>query len=518
MRGLTIALSALSAFSALHAQSTAGDSLWRAGKFPEARAAYERALGSDSTSVRAWYRLAILASWDNRLDSSLVLIHRARVLDPDDPDVRFTEAQVLSWANRFDESLRQWDSLLAAFPERRDAALARARTLAWASRFPEAEAAYGQLITRDPNDPAALVGRGQVHAWRGDYSSAVADYERALRIKPNDPDALVALAQVHHWQGRDQLARAELGAVLQADSANREAARVSRLVRAALRPRVDVGAGWSRDSDENETLWQSLGSSMMLASGLRGFVNAGFAQFDDPVRDANRVMGEGGASVAFGNVQVTGAVGARRLDASDTSERTETTGRASMSWRVTPAAAVGIGWSHYPFDETALLVGSGLDIDNLDVAADVDVTPSLSLSAGGGRTWFSDDNARTSVLLAATRRISPRWFVGVLGRRFTFQEPGVGYFSPDRYWLAEGRGGYSYARGGWSARVTGGLGAQKVADNDVQVAWRAELRGAYSWSAINRLELFGGTVRNAATSVAGAYQFWNAGMSLVVGL
>lgn len=516
----TSVLSVLSVVSVslVSAQSQAADSAWHAGNYPEARAQYQRVLAQDSNSTRALYRLAVLTSWDNKLDSSLMLIRRARALEPLDPDLRFTEAQVLSWANQFDESLVKWDSLLLLTPERRDAALARARTLAWANRFPEAGEAYAQLIQRDSTDPAGYIGRGQVYAWRGDYSAAIADYERALQIKPNHPDAMVALAQVHHWQGRDELARAELGAVLQADSANRDARRISRLVRAALRPRVDVGAGWNRDSDENQTLWQSLGSSMMLAGGLRGFVNLGLAQLDDPFRDANRIMGEAGASYAFGTVQVTGGVGSRRLDPSDSEQRSETTGRATVSWRPAPSAGIGIGWSHYPFDETALLVSGGLDLDNLDVAADVDVTPSFSLSAGGGRTWFSDGNERTGFVLAATKRLSARWFVGAMGRAFSFAEAGVGYFSPARYSLLEARGGYSVAKGGWSARVTGGLGGQKFADNGVQAAWRAELRGAYAWSAINRLELFGGTTRNAGTSAAGAYQYWSAGMSMVVGL
>lgn len=521
--GMTTALSVVSVVSVLSvlplsAQTQSADSAWRAGNYAAARVEYQRVLAQDSTSTRSLYRLAVLTSWDNKLDSSLMLIRRARALEPLDPDLRFTEAQVLSWASEFDASLQKWDSLLLLMPERRDAALARARTLAWANRFNEAGAAYEQLIQRDSTDPAAYVGRGQVYAWKGDHSAAIADYERALRIKPNDADALVALAQLHHWQGRNELARAELGAVLQADSTNREARQVSRLVRAAVRPRIEVGAGWNRDSDENQTLWQSLGSSMMLAGGLRGFVNAGLAQLDDPFRDANRVTGEVAATYAFANLQATAGVGARRLEASDSDQRSETTGRASLSWRPAPSAGVGIGWSHYPFDETALLIGSGLDLDNVDLAADVDVTPSFSVSAGGGRTWFSDGNERTGFLLAATKRLSPRWFVGVLGRTFSFDEPGVGYFSPDRYTLLEGRGGYSYAKGGWSARATAGLGGQKVADNGVQVAWRAELRGAYSWSAINRLELFGGTTRNAGTSVAGAYQYWSAGVSVVVGL
>ncbi len=504
--------------SLLSAQTQAGDSLWRTGRFPDARVAYERALGEDSSAVRAWYRLAILASWDNQLDSALTLIQRARTLDPDDPDVRFTEAQVLSWDNRFDESLALWDSLLARYPDRRDAGLARARTLAWANRYPEALTAYDRLIATDSTDPAAYAGRAQVRAWQGHNAEAIADYRHALTLHPNDPEALVGLAQVYHWQGRDQLARAELGKVFQSDSTNRDAQRLSRLVRAAVRPRVTIDAGWNRDSDENQTIWQTLGSSMMLGAGLRGFVNAGYASLDDPVRDASRTMGDAGATFAVWDLQFTGSVGARRLDPSDSESRTVGTGRASVSWRIQPGAAIGLGYSTYPFDDTAFLVGSGLDLDNLDLAADINLTPTLVLSAGGGSTWVSDGNQRTGAVLALIKNLGPRWSVGVLGRTFAWDEAGVGYFSPDRFSLLEARGAYSYTKGSWSARASGGLGGQKFGNTGVQVAWRAELRGAYTWSTINRLEVFGGTTRNAGTSVAGAYQYWNAGVGLVIGL
>jgi len=52
-------------------QIAAGDSAWAAENYYLARIAYERALRDDSTSVRALYRLGILASWDGLLDSAL---------------------------------------------------------------------------------------------------------------------------------------------------------------------------------------------------------------------------------------------------------------------------------------------------------------------------------------------------------------------------------------------------------------------------------------------------------------
>ena len=89
----------------LAAQVGQGDAAWAAGHYREASAAYHQALTDDPGQVRANYRLAILASWENRLDSALILIQRARQTEQDDPDVRFAEALILSWAGRYDEAI-----------------------------------------------------------------------------------------------------------------------------------------------------------------------------------------------------------------------------------------------------------------------------------------------------------------------------------------------------------------------------------------------------------------------------
>src|SRR5205807_7253861 len=55
----------------LAAQLPQGDTAFAAGRYAQARAAYERTLATDSLNVRALYRLAILDSWDGKLAHSL---------------------------------------------------------------------------------------------------------------------------------------------------------------------------------------------------------------------------------------------------------------------------------------------------------------------------------------------------------------------------------------------------------------------------------------------------------------
>src|SRR5690349_13034438 len=71
---------------------------FRRGDYRAARAAYERVLVHDSTSVRALYQLAILDSWDGRLARSLERFVRLRRLAPRDDDIAVAQARVLAWA------------------------------------------------------------------------------------------------------------------------------------------------------------------------------------------------------------------------------------------------------------------------------------------------------------------------------------------------------------------------------------------------------------------------------------
>jgi len=79
----------------LAAQTETADAYWAAGRYPEAKRAYEQVLVGDLENVRANFRLGILLSWDSKLDSALVMIRRARAEDHQDTDLELAEARVL---------------------------------------------------------------------------------------------------------------------------------------------------------------------------------------------------------------------------------------------------------------------------------------------------------------------------------------------------------------------------------------------------------------------------------------
>ena len=516
--GLFIA-AALAGATNLAAQVGQGDAAWAAGRYQEASAAYHQALTDDPGQVRANYRLAILASWENRLDSALVLIQRAREMEQDDPDVRFAEALILSWSGRYDEAIAKYDSLLGAFPSMHEAELGRARTLSWADRIPDADRAYRAMLERNPNNLDALAGRAQLAAWQGDYETATARYHEILERAPTNATANLGLGRVHYYQGRSRRAIDYLERAKALEPNNRDVEELYTTIRAEIRPQVTITATFADDSDDNSNWWQDLKGSYLLADGVTGFGSVGLLQASDPLRSASRTMGEVGATVARGSYRFTGAAGLRRLAPDGTSSRSSGSYRLGAMYRPSRQVSGGLGFAHYPFDETANLIGRNLDIDQLDATLDIGLTETLSLSAGGGAAWVSDDNSRVAAVLALTQTIRKQFFVGAFGRVLAYDAPAPGYFTPDRFTVVEMRGGYAAAWHGWSTRVSGGLGLQQVGKGgDTQSEWHAEMRVSRNWAAINQVEVVGSITNSAVSSTTGAFRYGTVGASVRLGL
>jgi tetratricopeptide (TPR) repeat protein len=432
------------------AQQATADSAWLAGDFHLARIHYEQVLAQDPGSVRANYRLGILASWDGKLDSALVLIRRAREVEPRDPDLRTTEARILSWDGRTDQAIALYDSVVRDHPRHAD----------------------------------ALAGLSQVYLWQGKYSQARVYSSRALAADPN----------------------------------GRTARELDRSVRAALRPQMELTLGWSNDSDDNTSWWQTVAGSYLLSDAVRAFGSVGALETSDPLRDATRLMVEGGATYSAGNLSATGALGLRHLSPDAGSSRTAGTLRLSGYYRL-GSAGVGLGYAHYPFDETALLIERNLDVDAFDLSGDATLSPGLTLGAGTGYASLSDDNSRTSGILTLTKTLKRDFFVGVMARALGYDFKGIGYFSPDWFSVYEARGGYTRTGLQWNGRISGGLGVQQVGSGaNLQSEWHLEGRLGRKWGEMNIVEVFAGISNSAESSTTGAFEYRTAGIVVRIGL
>ena len=469
----------------LGAQQREGDDAWNHGRLDEARTAYEQVLAADSTAFRANLRIGVMLSWRGKQDSALAFIARARRSEPTDLEARLIEAKVMAWAHRYRDAIARYDSVLAAQPGLSEAELGRARA----------------------------------RAWRGDLGGAERGYRAVLAAEPRNADALAGLGYVYHWQGRDGPAGRKAREALAADPAHEAGRALRDVVRAATRPATEVGAIWSNDSDDNTNFWQTLEASAPLAPGLRVLGSVGALEASDPVRNATRVGGEAGLTWAVGDVQLTGAAGARRLTPDTAAARTSETYRGRLSWRPVPRFGVSVGYARYPFDEIASLMERRLNLESLDAGFDATPARGLSIFGGGGGVWFSDGNHRTNAGAGITQTIHGGLYAGAYGRALAYERKGLGYFSPDRFHLLEGIVGYNLDRDHWAGRLSGGLGAQQIGRaGATQSEWHLDARLGRRWGTGNRFDVFGSVTNSAVSSTSGAFRYRTAGVSLRLGL
>jgi tetratricopeptide (TPR) repeat protein len=98
---LLTALLVLVGYLPAAAQQREADEAWSQGRYEAAKRGYEQVLKQNVNSARANLRLGILVSWDGKLDSSLVLLSRARAADPADVEAALTHARVRSWNKQY---------------------------------------------------------------------------------------------------------------------------------------------------------------------------------------------------------------------------------------------------------------------------------------------------------------------------------------------------------------------------------------------------------------------------------
>jgi tetratricopeptide (TPR) repeat protein len=472
------ALALFGAPALLRAQLPAADSAFGKGDYAAARAGYERVLARDSLNERALYRLAILDSWDGKLDRSLARFARLRGIDARDADITVSQAQVLAWAGRTAASEALYDSLLERFPDRSDALAGRARAVAWSGDLDRAEQLWRAALERHPDDPELLIGLAQTLYWKGQPELAESYAVRARALAPEDRTA------------RD----------------------LERELRAALRPAVGTSVDGSTDSDMNDVITQEGTVTTSLSAAVRGTLHAGWRHATD-LELSGRSYGGGGVLVAAlgGGAVGRAGLGARRVEGAswapsgNSFSRTTLTAELGLGFHPARYATFGIGYSRTPFDETAGLMSRDLTLDAVDMSFDVSPGPGWSISGGGGGTWFSDANRRLSAVGAVLGRVARGLQVGPFARIMGYRvSTNTGYFSPDRFTVVEARAVYVWQQRPWGVRADGGVGTQQVFKGAArQTEWHLGLAVSRDWGANNELSLVGSITNSAAATTPG---------------
>jgi tetratricopeptide (TPR) repeat protein len=462
----------------LAVQLPEAEEAFRRGDHRAARAGYEAALARDSGNVRALYRLAILDSWDGKLDRSLAGFARLRRLEPVDRDIM----------------------------------VAHARVLAWAGNTRASEVLYDSVLAREPGRADALAGRARAVAWAGDVARAERLWREALATHPDDAEILIGLAQTLFWSGKPELAESYASRARQLAPDDRAASDLLSLVRAALRPELATSANYAHDSDDNAFFAQDASFTTSLGRNLRGTLQAGWRRATDPVRTASS-YGAGGyaiAPLAHGTVLRAG-LGARRLEPEGAGpSRTLLTAQLGLGIRPARFASLSVAYGRTAFDETARLIDSGYVVDAIDVSFDVAPRAGLSISGGGGGAWL-DNNRRLAGVLAVMATVARGLEAGVFARVLGYRDqpfPSRGYFAPDRFTVLEGRGSYTWRRERWGARLDGGVGIQQVGSGaPTQSEWHAGFAVTRGWGANSELALVGSLTNSAASSAVGAFRY-----------
>jgi tetratricopeptide (TPR) repeat protein len=491
----------LSAPVRLQAQLPAADSAFGKGDYAAARGAYEHVLAQDSTNERALYRLAILDSWDGKLDRSLARFAKLRRLDPRDPDIMLSHAQVLAWAGRTGESAALYDSVLARFPDRTD----------------------------------ALAGRARATAWSGDLDSAEQLWRAALDRHPDAAELLIGLAQTLYWKGQPELAESYAVRARALAPEDRTARDLERELRAALRPEVATSMDGATDSDHDQFVAQDATISTSITSRLRGTLHAGWrnATLNDSAGKAISWGTSFGADAyglaALGKGAVLRAgLGVRRVEPNGRTSRTPLTAQLGLGLRPGRYTAASLGYSRTPFDETAGLMHQDLTIDALDWSLDASPGAGWSVSGGGGGAWFSDGNSRYSVVAAVLGRVARGLQIGPFGRLMGYHMPAGTYFTPAHFGIIEGRVVYQWERSRWGLRADGGVGAQQVQpfhSNPApsQPEWHVAVSLSRGWGANNEVAFVGsitnsGAATNAAHVTTEAFRYRTLGLRFRQGL
>jgi len=457
----------------LAAQLPTADSAFQRGDYRAARAAYEAVLARDSNDLRALDRLATLDSWDGKLTRALARLARLRRLEPTDGDFMVDEARVLAWAGRTRASELLYDSVLVHAPGRTDALAGRARAVAWSGELQRAERLWREALALHPDDPELLIGLAQTLSWRGQNVLAEAYATRARELAPGDRTVL----------------------------------ELQRTLRAALRPQVATSGDGAGDSDGNDFIAWDGSYTRSLGSAVRGTLHSGWRRATDASQVGLSYGANASAVAAVGSGAVLRAgAGLRRLAPDSGSGTLPLTAELGLGIHPVRFAAVGIGYSRAPFDETALLIRRGFVIDGLDASADLVPSPHWSISLGGGGGWISDGNRRYSAVAAVLARVLPGLELGPFARLLSYRSsPQDGYFAPDRFTVLEGRAVFDWRRARWGVRADGGAGTEQVFRGAAQqVEWHLGLALTRGWGADNEIALVGGITNSAASTAPSA--------------
>lgn len=173
-----------------------GDLYMMQGDYREAAAAYERALGYDSSSATIYLGLAEALLQQGQLERSRTAGEKARRLQPDDPLVYEFLARNAAAREDLDTAVKHLDRWAELDPADLDPLFRKANFLWRQKKFPETIDAYLAIYDRDPLQLQVLSQAGEIALSIGDFERAFQAYRRLHQQRPDDLRITRAFAEI----------------------------------------------------------------------------------------------------------------------------------------------------------------------------------------------------------------------------------------------------------------------------------------------------------------------------------
>jgi protein O-GlcNAc transferase len=278
--------------------------LHRAGRLPEAEAAYRKLLAQDPNRADASQMLGVVLSQTGRAGEGEALIRRAISLQPGNANVHSNLGFVLVNQGRKEEAVEAFRKAVALRPDFLDALTNLGNVFRELGRLDEAVAAYQQALQRRPSSHILLNNLSLVLLDQDRAEEAIELCRRAISLNPSIPELHnnLASAQVRTGNPQEALASADRAIALRADYSEAHFNRGNALQ--ALGRMEDAIEAFRQAvamrSDYAEA-WHNLGNAMREARQLDDAMEcyqkaraAGFKGFELPsnVGTALKDMGE----------------------------------------------------------------------------------------------------------------------------------------------------------------------------------------------------------------------------------
>jgi len=425
---------------------------FRNDRYPEAIVLYQKIVAESPKDTFSLKRLALVLSWENRLDESIAAYHRLLEADPSDDEARRELAKIEGWAGRNSESVAAYRDLLRGHPGDAALKLSLAEVLSWQGKNSEARSLYQEMIgAKDHAIPAAL-GMGDIASWEGDLTGAAQWYRQVLKADPVNERARLGLARIHHWQGMDRAAVREIDEAALRYPDSKEAKKLHQEIHDTLRPSLTPSFDRTLDTDGNDLMASRVG--MSLHADPQTTVDAIYSHYDAQFRcdiaghcpgatasERAETQADSFAGVfntRFSDILYLNArLGADRLESFDGDDLTRIVGGGSFDFYPTQNLGFGAGITRESLFDTARLIDNRIRIHAATARLDYRFARRWRLRGSGQHAWFSDDNQRNLAYASLEVRLPfrrPRTRVTYATRYLSYQNAlDDGYFSPTRF-------------------------------------------------------------------------------------